>query len=424
LLPTQLGKHLWPDFTIVSGIRIDYLSPTLYSSDILLILLIVVFLIRERRKFQIAKYINRKRLIFGGTFFLFVACNIAFSLRPLLSFYGFLKLLEFAFIVTYLAKTIVKLIQLQIIVLPFAVGSLFESLLSLLQYLNQGSLNGIFYYLGERTFTGVTPGIANVSLGGSLILRPYATFPHPNVLAGYLLVAMILVWNFLLSQKKLWIKVFAMVQLFVCTIALLLTFSRIAILLWGVLVLVIVVRMSIRLIKTNQVKLLMSYLVLISFIIIWMLPLTHEVIVRFSQTSFFEESVIERTELLHASWLMIQQHPLVGVGLDNFIPSLASLQEPRPLGLYLQPVHTIFVLIAAETGVIGLVLFIGFIIATGVRIKNQERRIKGVLITLFFIIIVTGLFDHYWLTLQQGQLLFATVLGLSWASYVSDKKNI
>jgi hypothetical protein len=29
-------------------------------------------------------------------------------------------------------------------------------------------------------------------------------------------------------------------------------------------------------------------------------------------------------------------------------------------------------------------------------------------------ILLTGMFDHYWLTLQQGQLLFAVILGLSW----------
>ena len=36
-LPTQLGKHFWPNFSYVYGVRIDYLSPTLYFTDILII---------------------------------------------------------------------------------------------------------------------------------------------------------------------------------------------------------------------------------------------------------------------------------------------------------------------------------------------------------------------------------------------------
>src|SRR4051812_29891213 len=38
LLPTQLGKHFWPPFAFVHGLRIDYLSPTVYLTDLLLLL--------------------------------------------------------------------------------------------------------------------------------------------------------------------------------------------------------------------------------------------------------------------------------------------------------------------------------------------------------------------------------------------------
>ena len=133
------------------------------------------------------------------------------------------------------------------------------------------------------------------------------------------------------------------------------------------------------------------------------------------QTSLTDESVVERTELLSASWIMIQQHLFIGVGLLNFIPSVAPLQKPLPLELYLQPVHNIFVLIAAETGIVGLGLFMWLLLATVMRIRNYELRMRGTFIVLLLIILVTGMFDHYWLTLQQGQLLFATVVGLSWA---------
>jgi hypothetical protein len=95
-----------------------------------------------------------------------------------------------------------------------------------------------------------------------------------------------------------------------------------------------------------------------------------------------------------------------------------------PLGLYLQPVHNIFVLITAETGVVGLLLFLWLWFATFRRITNYELRITGTLFSLLVIILITGSLDHYWLTLQQGQLLFATVIGLSWTKISSNDKKI
>jgi len=35
-LPTQLGLHFWPEFSRAAGIKVDYLSPTLYFIDILI----------------------------------------------------------------------------------------------------------------------------------------------------------------------------------------------------------------------------------------------------------------------------------------------------------------------------------------------------------------------------------------------------
>ena len=42
LIPTQLGKHFWPDWSSVLGIRIDYLSPTLYLVDIVWLVWVMV----------------------------------------------------------------------------------------------------------------------------------------------------------------------------------------------------------------------------------------------------------------------------------------------------------------------------------------------------------------------------------------------
>lgn len=422
LLPTQFGKHFWPDFSIVSGIRIDYLSPIVYTTDVLLFLLFGFFLIRQVRSIKNGKRKIKKRYI---VFFLlllsFILFNVAFSTRPLLSVYGFIKLGEFAALAVYISRIIRHRNQLEYIALLFVVSSLFESLLAIMQYINQGSLNGIFYFFGERYFTGDTPGIANASIGGTLILRPYATFPHPNVLSAYLLVAMVLLWNFVLKNNTQWIKLLCGITLIIDSIALLLSLSRVTILLWGILLLILLWRLFFHQIKLVKTKIIVAACLFVCIVVVAMVPAVHDIILRFSQSSLADESVTQRTELLGASWEMIQHHLPLGVGLDNFIPSLAPLQKPLPLGLYLQPVHNIFVLVFAECGVVGLGLFVYLFVATILRVRKQERSFKNVYYVLLLIIIITGMFDHYWLTLQQGQLLFATIIGLSWASMRDDK---
>ena len=432
MLPTQLGKHFWPAFTIVTGIRIDYLSPTLYVTDLLLILLVGSVIFRwvkvlknskgqsQKSKIQLK---SKKFIIFLVFSFSLLVYNILFASRPLLSLYGFIKLCEYVFLGFYLAKTIHSKFQLQQITLLFSISAIFESVLAILQYINQGSLNGIFYFFGERTFTGATPGIANASINGALILRPYATFSHPNVLAGYLLVAIILVWSFLLKTNRLGVRIIAIFSLLVSSIALLLTYSRVAILLWVVLLFIQLFRLGFRKVKTPKLIVIFVVIAASALLFVSFLPLMHDLYFRFMQTSLTDESVVERKELLAASWTMIRQHPLVGVGLLNFIPALAPLQKPLPLNLYLQPVHNIFVLVAAETGIIGFGLFIWLLAKTLVRIRNtprgtgQESRVKKTFFVMVLVILITGMFDHFWLTLQQGQLLFATIIGLSWAKY-------
>ena len=430
LLPTQLGKHFWPDFTIVSGIRIDYLSPTLYITDILLILLFAFTFLHWMKTVEISKFtfhISKqqfKNKIFIGSFILlFLLSNTVFALRPLLSFYGLAKLGEFVFFGWYIVKTVRYHFQLQDSALLFAISSLFESLLAIAQYIHQGSLNGIFYYFGERAFTGTTPGIANADIGGILVLRPYGTFSHPNVLAGFLLISLVIAWSLLLTAKKRWMRVIGIVSLLIGSIALLLTFSRVVILLWGILLVGTGGRLVFRSLKTLPGKVLFITVVIIGLIAISFIPVVHDILLRFSQTSLSDESVTEREELLSTAFTMIRQHPLFGVGLYNFIPAMAPLQKPMPLGLYLQPVHNIFVLVFAETGIVGEILFLWLLITIAFRIKHHILRIKGTLVVLLLIILVTGMFDHYWLTLQQGQLLFAYVIGLCFA-LMHDRKKV
>src|SRR3989338_7471317 len=88
-LPTQLGKHFFFDFSYLSGIRVDYLAPTVYLIDIIVFLLAIVNL-----KIVINFFRNKKILISS----LLLLINVLFSRLPIISFYWFIKIIEFLII--------------------------------------------------------------------------------------------------------------------------------------------------------------------------------------------------------------------------------------------------------------------------------------------------------------------------------------
>lgn len=416
-LPTQLGRHFWPAFSSVLGVRVDYLSPTLYFTDVLVLILLGLVLLRLVRtagfKYQVANSGNYWKFI---AVVLFLVFGILQAKNPFAGWYGLLKFLEFFFFGLYVSWQKIKFSKIAFV---FSLTIIFESFLAISQYFVQGSLGGLFYYFGERTFNSQTPGIANASLNGELILRPYGTLPHPNVLGGYLTIALAMVIsNFQFPSPKgqaLLISNFKKMiyggTLVVGTVALVLTMSRIAILLWLVI-------LGFSLLKRKGFTFLFLLPILIIFAVSFFFPLA----TRLFNANIADESVVERVELAKSSLLMIKDSPIIGVGINNFLVSLPSYQEKPDDIFALQPVHNIYLLIAAETGIVGLVFFLWFLEKTFQEIRKKKPMIRNPALpagrSLFIIlsaILILGFFDHYFLTLQQGRMLFAFVLSLCWS---------
>jgi O-antigen ligase len=289
-----------------------------------------------------------------------------------------------------------------------SISAIFQSLLALLQFYKQSSVGGVFYFFGERMFFASTPGIANASINGELLLRPYATFSHPNVLAGFLLSVMLLsLWVYGKAKDSLRKNIYAACVL-LGSIALLLTLSRVAIVLW-------IVIMGALLFRTMRKR----YMALISIVCLAVVFVFTPVGSRIIETRLNEEAVVQRQELMGSSMTLFKEHPILGVGLGNFIHAFSQVQSPTNL-MYLQPVHNIFLLVLVELGIIGLTMFLWFLAKTYVYMLKR-RVTHTVFILLFTSLLLLGLFDHYLLTLQQGSLLFAVVVGFSWTNL--DKRD-
>lgn len=324
--------------------------------------------------------------------------GIFLSHSPLAGFYSFLKLLEFSFLGFYIAKNIKTS---SFVVFPLAVGLVFECILSISQYLSQGSLGGAFYFFGERMFSAQTPGIANASLGGALFLRPYGTFSHPNVLAGFLLISMtLLLYGRLYGYLKI-------LLLSLGTFVLFLTMSRVAIVCWIILLFFYLAQ------KSWKVFLIVGFVL---FFVFFISPIH----LRFEGISFINEAVSDRIILAKVAVEMIKVHLLIGVGLNNFLIELPYFEKQIAAPFLIQPVHNIFLLIFAEAGAIGLGFFVWFLAKTYKRVILSR---KIIFIFLLLELLILGSFDHYFLTLQQGQMMMALIFGLSWSRMAGGRSD-
>ena len=114
----------------------------------------------------------------------------------------------------------------------------------------------------------------------------------------------------------------------------------------------------------------------------------------------------KRVELMLNSFSLISANVLTGVGLGNFV--IAQEVFPNPfLGLIGQPVHNIFLLVTAE---VGLLITTGLLITLIRYVKKNRYNYQ--ITAVFFVLFLTGMFDHYWITLEQNWLLVATVVAL------------
>jgi O-antigen ligase len=110
----------------------------------------------------------------------------------------------------------------------------------------------------------------------------------------------------------------------------------------------------------------------------------------------------KRWELIKISGLMIKDNLLMGVGAGNFLIKLPEYLQKNGI-VWLQPVHNIFLLALSELGILGVVTMVFLII------KNRLIRL-GNKKWWWLAILVTGMVDHYWLTLPQNSWLLALIM--------------
>jgi hypothetical protein len=90
LIPTQLGKHFWFNWSSVLGIRVDYFSPTVYLIDLVFLVWMIINCLGQ----------NKRKIRFNFSLLLvliFIGLNVLVSVNKWLAFYKWIRLGELVY---------------------------------------------------------------------------------------------------------------------------------------------------------------------------------------------------------------------------------------------------------------------------------------------------------------------------------------
>lgn len=377
LLPTQLGTYFFMDFSYINGVRVDYLAPAVYLTDVIFGILAVWY---WRHIWQ---HIRAHRGIYWVLISLTLVC-IAFTTYPLWALYSALKFVQVVFLYVIFSSVHVPAKD---ILTALGSSAVVQLILTLMQFSQKSSMQGVFYYLGERFMTLTTPGIAKASFFGEQILRPYGTFSHPNSLGGFFL----LIYSFILLLPSK--SVLKSVVLGLCAMLVLISFSKLAIFTF---------------VLINIGYFIFHYSKKCSLCTISRFTLLLVVAAIFLSTQADPLSFEKRVTLFTQGLSVLRDNPLLGTGFGHHLYAQAKFPSTYSY-FFLQPVHNIFILFAMQAGLIltGAVVFLGWN-----HLKKNHKQIRKYGGYMILVLILTGSGDHYWLTLQQNLLLLGVVWGL------------
>ncbi len=399
-IPFQTRKILWQQEWYFN----EWQTISLYGTDLLLAILFLLWAANCKFKFSLK---IEKYDYFLMAFIAISAVSIQNSTSPYLSWFYFIKLIEFAAFYFYLKSYAIPKFKYQSILFGAIAGGSFQAVVAIAQFLKQSDLG--LKLLGEPVINSNLPGIASFfNSTGEKIIRAYGTTPHPNILSAYLFLAIFsfyYVWLYEKPDKK-YLFAYGLMLL-----ALFFTFSRtiIAILFLNFAVRLILMRFKFKKDYWNKR-------------LAWVFTATLAVILIFS--AFYWPAIASRMTIganeeavqmrIFYNKESLGSFSWFGVGIGNFVNWLMGKDLNLMRYLY-QPVHNIYFLIYSEVGILGVsafVLFLAFLVRDYLE-RTRLRTLKQYSLLLIFLsFLFLGLFDHFLWTLQQGRFVFWGIIAL------------
>ena len=354
-------------------------------------------------QYSLDSFLLKSSTLFSG-FIFWAGLSILWAPDRVLAGYFFVKLLLAAG-VFFLSRSFGKR-ETGLIITVLFTGAVLVSVLGIGQFLSQSTFTSSWLGMsGQEAWQAGTSVLKNES---GRWLRAYGTFPHPNMLGGYLGVVLVLGIGYL-TQSALSIKkrLFFEGGSIIVLLGLLLTFSRTA---WlGILLGITLVGFHVW--RGGQLRVRKRFLQVFFMLglagFVFGSVLWEQIFPRFDTVTVEREgSVSERITAFRDAWMLIGKYPLIGVGAGNFTAQLMKENPGRPIW-EIQPAHDVLLLIWVELGVIGLALFVGsvvsFVSSKSLFFSPQSIGLVALLPSFFW--------DHWLWTSHFGILFFAFLFG-------------
>ncbi|PIR62017.1 MAG: hypothetical protein COU66_00840 [Candidatus Pacebacteria bacterium CG10_big_fil_rev_8_21_14_0_10_44_11] len=382
IAPSNLFLVLNQSAGYVNGLRIDYLIPKFYLIDAVVVVTIAVgaALLNQgqKREFQNIFFNQKNRLLFFCLTMLIVAQF--FSSQSLIGMLTTIKIAAFSSL-SWLLLVHKKLVVTEIIQLSLIISIAVQLCFAIGQSLTQHSL-APYWLSGESKLTSSMIGLARGTFNGEERLLAYGTTAHPNILAGVMVLFSLALITSLRNKNSGAVGL----SLIPALLIIFLTQSVTALL-------ALVIGLAIWLLQKYRPKFqknLMIFGLLLVIINPWLLQLL--------STGFNSTSIERRVYLNQAAVQILMKRPITGVGLGNFTGVLETYSTNPEFVRFIQPAHNVFWLLAAETGLIGMMI----LAILGKKLLNQPPS------PLLLALIPLLAFDHYLLTVESG--LLALVL--------------
>lgn len=399
----------------------EYGRYSLYGTEIILIILIILGLIRklighreasEARRGDSIIYAILVILIFSGLSVIWAGDkNLALSY--------WIRIIEgaglFWLVYDFGSRANLKLAL---------IGSgLVQGLLAIYQFITQSTF--AFKWLG-------LPFISTWDLGASVVefldqrwLRAYGVLPHPNILGGFLAIVLLMIiinlWQLnakikaqdKIAGKDLYLNVFYWFSAGAVFLGLIFSFSRgagLGFALGFLYLFIYALKNKLKIERWVSVKLGIFFVVLIGFILIGF-PYQLFTARITAEGRLEQRSLIERKSALVEAQEMFKTRTLLGVGLGNYTKALQNTYPNYPGWAY-QPVHNWYWLVLSELGLVGFLFFVFLLVNLWKKTGTVE---KSLILTLLFI----SFFDHYFWDLFFGIMLW----WLAWGTALKSSKE-
>lgn len=279
--------------------------------------------------------------------------------------------------------------------LAFVMSAVVQALIAIMQVAFQRVYPDT--WLGIAAHFPQLPGASVVEAAGVRLLRAYGSLPHPNILGGFMAVA-------ILAARPLFRRasLLGWAAYFVLGVGLFFSFSRLA---WLAVIIGLVgqwayARRDLVFVKLAPAALLAMVIGAVCF---W--PF---VAARTTVTGRLEvKSVTSRLNTYRDAFELIVRHPLAGVGAGAFTAALSKEVAPLRQGYDLEPAHSAPLAVWAELGIFGLLIYL-YLLWLSSHLAWKSGRL-GLGLTL----IALATLDHWSWTTYAGIIIFWAGWGLT-----------